>query len=687
MRSRSAAVLLAFGAMAACSTDLTLEGRPCPCADQWTCCERLNRCVSRAEDCGLSQGAGELTRLYGVPGGKGQADGVGTGARFESPGSIVRDEEFLYVADQSEEKFLGVDLQCVMACWPNHGPWFSPVEPEWDGANDCLAQCPRSPGPATLLRRITLATGQVESVWVTSSVESLGLDGAGLYASVPSLYFVDNNNNNIDVEVRARAVLRVDPTTGAHTDLAGRSGGGDPRDGQGVEARFGDVRSLAADGAGKVYLTDLDALRVLDVASGSVTTLLAGEQWRSRPAGKDAPAAPFVSLGAVAVHHARYVYAVENGIKEKSPGGWQKLWKYDAETGQLEGTGAPPGTRALCIQANGDPFAISGDCVTAWWFGVDAPVSSSCDSPSVADLLAWPADIACGDDGVAYVTAGSVVWKLPSWVNSAVPFAGDIAHEEHGLRQPSAMAGGAGMLVVRNANAPTLLRLFPEHPDISVPLPAFESLGGFAVSATGRIYASATWGGVQGIWSYSADVPALSLLVGGVACSQLLHDGAHSLYCGWPKPCSILAYDDRTGAPGEVRFPAGIESCPAFAPGGADQVFIGSSDSGLFGFEVSTGRLTPLPAPSDGWSSATALAYDPRGILYVAEGERSRVMGLAVETGEVFGVVGDMGRRGVRLGPLPAGLNTPSALAVLPDGTLAIADQAENVVLVARRGR
>jgi hypothetical protein len=46
--------------------------------------------------------------------------------------------------------------------------------------------------------------------------------------------------------------------------------------------------------------------------------------------------------------------------------------------------------------------------------------------------------------------------------------------------------------------------------------------------------------------------------------------------------------------------------------------------------------------------------------------------------------VGKPGSKGVQLGALPAGLNTPSGIALLPDGSLAISDAAENVILVAR---
>lgn len=48
----TAAVLLSLlGLVAACTSELPLEGRPCPCADGWQCCEDQNVCVPEGDAC------------------------------------------------------------------------------------------------------------------------------------------------------------------------------------------------------------------------------------------------------------------------------------------------------------------------------------------------------------------------------------------------------------------------------------------------------------------------------------------------------------------------------------------------------------------------------------------------------------------------------------------------------------
>jgi hypothetical protein len=57
---------------------------------------------------------------------------------------------------------------------------------------------------------------------------------------------------------------------------------------------------------------------------------------------------------------------------------------------------------------------------------------------------------------------------------------------------------------------------------------------------------------------------------------------------------------------------------------------------------------------------------------------------IAIGAGRLGLPEGMPGRRGVQLGSLPASLNYPTNIALLPDGSLAITDYAENVVLVAK---
>jgi DNA-binding beta-propeller fold protein YncE len=78
------------------------------------------------------------------------------------------------------------------------------------------------------------------------------------------------------------------------------------------------------------------------------------------------------------------------------------------------------------------------------------------------------------------------------------------------------------------------------------------------------------------------------------------------------------------------------------------------------------------------------LAYDGAGTLYVADPGNHTLRKLEVATGAVTTYAGTPGRAGVALGPLPATLNSPSGLAILAGGRLAVTDPVENSVLLIR---
>lgn len=98
-----------------------------------------------------------------------------------------------------------------------------------------------------------------------------------------------------------------------------------------------------------------------------------------------------------------------------------------------------------------------------------------------------------------------------------------------------------------------------------------------------------------------------------------------------------------------------------------------------------SGAITEANLGGAPFDSLTAVAYDPFGLLYVADAQHVRA--IVESTGEGFDLVGQgsaLGLVGVRTGPLPAFINGISGLAVLPDGNLAVSTSAENSVLIAR---
>jgi DNA-binding beta-propeller fold protein YncE len=74
------------------------------------------------------------------------------------------------------------------------------------------------------------------------------------------------------------------------------------------------------------------------------------------------------------------------------------------------------------------------------------------------------------------------------------------------------------------------------------------------------------------------------------------------------------------------------------------------------------------------------IVYDKKGSLYVADSENGAIRRSDVATRAVSTYVGVLGEKGLQPGPLPAHLNAPQGLALLPDGGLAVTD--EQAVLV-----
>jgi len=77
----------------------------------------------------------------------------------------------------------------------------------------------------------------------------------------------------------------------------------------------------------------------------------------------------------------------------------------------------------------------------------------------------------------------------------------------------------------------------------------------------------------------------------------------------------------------------------------------------------------------------TDVVADGAGGLYIADGN-STLRRVALADRSVITIAGRAFQARVTLGPLPAGLNRPTAVALLPTGEIIIADATENAVLI-----
>ena len=150
-------------------------------------------------------------------------------------------------------------------------------------------------------------------------------------------------------------------------------------------------------------------------------------------------------------------------------------------------------------------------------------------------------------------------------------------------------------------------------------------------------------------------------------------------------------YVDGTGAAARFGGPAGIAS-----DGAGNLYVVDSYSRTIRKIVIATASVTTLagtadtPGRADGTGAAarfdrvSGLASDTTGNLYVSE--PSTIRKIAVATATVSTLVGSPGVLGVSLGALPATLNGPRGIVMLPAGKLAILDGVENALLIARFG-
>ena len=99
----------------------------------------------------------------------------------------------------------------------------------------------------------------------------------------------------------------------------------------------------------------------------------------------------------------------------------------------------------------------------------------------------------------------------------------------------------------------------------------------------------------------------------------------------------------------------------------------------LAGTAAETGSADGM-GPGRPFLSPSGIASDGAGNLYVVDGNTIRKIVIATAT--VSTVIGSPDQRRRLPGALPASLNQPRGVTVLPTGELAIVDAAENAVLI-----
>ncbi len=227
-----------------------------------------------------------------VSGGTAPADGVGAAASFSAPTRITSDGAQLYIADKLFIRQIVIATGAVTTLAGNgSGGMLGAVDGTGVAASFGSATGITTDGSnlyvtdrgSRKIRKIEIATGVVTTLAGSGAASSL--DGTGVAATFKGPSDITTDGTNLYVlDAVSNQIRKVEIATGVVTTLAG-SGANSTVDGIGIAASFWAPNGITTDGT-NLYVTEtIGAIRKVVIASGAVTTLLAGPGTISGPQG------------------------------------------------------------------------------------------------------------------------------------------------------------------------------------------------------------------------------------------------------------------------------------------------------------------------------------------------------------------------------------------------------------------
>jgi sugar lactone lactonase YvrE len=273
----------------------------------------------------------QWTNYVGMPGGIGNADGMGSAARFYNLSGVTVDASGnVYVADTYNNTIRKVTPGGVVSTLAglagNSGSsdgtgsaarFHTPTGVAVDGSGNVYVADTTN----CSIRKVT-PDGVVSTLAGGSSGSS---DGAGSAAKFknPQGVAVDGSGN-LYVADTGNYTIRLVTPSGVVSTLAGVAGTQGFSDGTGSAAIFGGPSSVALDASGNVYVADTLFSTIRKVTPGGVVSTLAGSVGNSGSSDGTGSAAKFNGPSGVSVDGSGNIYVADNGncsIRKVTPGG------------------------------------------------------------------------------------------------------------------------------------------------------------------------------------------------------------------------------------------------------------------------------------------------------------------------------------------------------------------------------
>ena len=543
-----------------------------------------------------------------------------------------------------------------------------------------------------------------------NSPNGLAVDALG------TVYVADGYNNRI---------RKVAPD-GQVTTVAGGAGngGGGHIDGIGASAQFNNPYGIDFAPDGRLVVADWvnHSIRIVDPTTGSVTTLAGGkgEGWKD---GKGPLGAKFSAPAAIKVDAKGFAYVSDYAnqrIRRVAPDGTVTTI---AGTG-VKGNGNGAGTKAsfvnpvgLALDAQGRLYVADGNHRIRRLVAVGATCNDGnpctldvCDTKLGCSHPVAPAAVACPDGGACSTPACDAATGKCTYA----PVLDGTVCDAPGKCQQQCRAGSCQPAAVVWTRAGT-----GDYGSVDGPGPTarFHGPGAVAVDAQGNVFvadtqnnrirkvavdgtvttlAGSSQGYAEGVGTAAKfDRPSgIAIDKGGVIyvadsfnhrIRRVLPDGTVSTLAG-----SASGYGDAASTLAKFNQPAGV------AVDAAGAVFVADYANHMIRRIDPAGQVTTLAGgvsaiglPVAGWvdgvggnarlSQPWGITLGPGGVLYFTEADNGSVRKLDTD-GRVTTIVGNyqgfVDGRGV-LGPR---LSSPASLAVLGDGSIAVADKGNHAI-------
>lgn len=665
-----------------------------------------------------------LRLVAGRPGGPGNIDGIGTAARLDGPSGLALDGTGnLYLAMQDNATLRKMVLATGEVSTVAGIPWrhtgqdgtgtgatlHQPGGVRWDGRDSLYIV----DGGGHTVRRLLTASRQVLTAFGQHSVPgSLDAQGTAARFYYPGDVLIDSLYNTYISDSANHTLRHADPS-GLVSTLAGVAGQPGSADGVGAAARFSAPAGLAQDALGNLYIADSanQLIRRLDPQTGQVTTLAGGTGSVGLVDGMGR-AARFAGPGGLAYDGQGALYIADSGnsairrldlasgmVSTLAGGryGWAdgvggeaqftfpRFLAHDRRDGSLYVSDWNNSTIRRIVIATRQVSTVAGAPAT-WGVSDGSGSEAQFGSPHsvVVDRAgtAYVSDLAdCTIRKVVLATGQVSTWVGRSGQRGSVD----------GIGSSARFSGPAGLALDDHGNLWVADQ--SDHTIRRVEL------------ASARVVT------VAGTSGMPAHVDGVGRLAQFNYPTHLAMDGDRNLYVSENRGASIrrvaVASGEVTTFVGEPRSEGHIDGIGRAARFGhpvglaydrRGLLYVADEGSGTLRQVVLATREVSLLAGQpygrdsiDGVGAAASftvlggLALDGQGrSLYVTDGRHGLVRRVSLPDGTVTTPIGTIGLHGVKLGPLPGSLVSPGSLSVAPDGSLIIIDQQERVVLQAR---